>query len=205
MFRVLTCLTVEHDWRLVVVAGLLCFIASLCAISLFHRACASRGRVRAAWVLVAGMAAGFGIWATHFIAMLAYDPGIGIAYEIGLTILSLLSAVVITTTGLGIAVYSPAQWRAPVGGAIVGTGIAAMHYLGMWAVELPGRVTWSMDLVVASIVLGLIYPVHVMIRKSFGLMTRKLSVTESQRSAQFRGTFSRRKLSVASANWAQVA
>ena len=50
-----------------------------------------------------------------------------------------------------------------------------------------------------------VYPVHVMTRKSFGLMTRKLSVTESQRSAQFPGTFSRRKLSVASANWAQVA
>ena len=50
-----------------------------------------------------------------------------------------------------------------------------------------------------------LYPVHVMTRKSFGLMTRKLSVTESQRSAQFPGTFSRRKLSVASANCAQVA
>ena len=44
-----------------------------------------------------------------------------------------------------------------------------------------------------------------MTRKSFGLMTRKLSVTESQRSAQFRGTVSRRKPSVASANWAHVA
>src|SRR5450759_1967712 len=51
----------------------------------------------------------------------------------------------------------------------------------------------------------LIYPVHVTTRKSFGLMTRKLSVTESHRSAQFRGTFSRKKPSVASANWAQVA
>src|SRR5450756_43023 len=50
-----------------------------------------------------------------------------------------------------------------------------------------------------------IYPVHVITRKSLGLMMRKLSVTESQSSAQFRGTFSRRKPSVASANWAQVA
>ena len=49
-----------------------------------------------------------------------------------------------------------------------------------------------------------VYPVHVTIRKSLGLMMRKLSVTESQSSAQFRGTFSRRKPSVASANWAQV-
>jgi hypothetical protein len=51
----------------------------------------------------------------------------------------------------------------------------------------------------------LLYLVHLISRNSFGLMTRKLSVTESQRSAQFRGTFSRRKLSVASANWAHVA
>src|SRR5665811_2495395 len=50
-----------------------------------------------------------------------------------------------------------------------------------------------------------VYPVHVTTRKSLGLMMRKLSVTESQRTAQFRGTFSRRKPSVASANWAQVA
>jgi hypothetical protein len=50
-----------------------------------------------------------------------------------------------------------------------------------------------------------VYLVHLITRNSFGLMTRKLSVTESQRSAQFRGTFSRRKLSVASANWAHVA
>ena len=52
---------------------------------------------------------------------------------------------------------------------------------------------------------SVVYPVHVITRKSFGLMMRKLSVTESQRSTQFPGTFPRRKLSVASANWAQVA
>jgi len=39
----------------------------------------------------------------------------------------------------------------------------------------------------------LVYPVHATTRKSFGDMTRKLSVTESHRSAQLRGTFSRRK------------
>jgi PAS domain S-box-containing protein len=157
MFRVLTCLTTEHDWRLVVVAGVVCFIASLCAVSLFHRARRSQGRGRAIWIVIAGVAAGFGIWATHFIAMLAYDPGIGISYEVSLTALSLAVAVAITTGGLAIAAYSSARWRAPVGGGIVGAGVAAMHFLGMWALELPGRVTWSADLVLASILLGLIF------------------------------------------------
>jgi hypothetical protein len=50
-----------------------------------------------------------------------------------------------------------------------------------------------------------VYPVHVMTRKFLGEMTRKLSVTESQKCAQLRGTCSRRKPSVASANCAQVA
>ena len=53
--------------------------------------------------------------------------------------------------------------------------------------------------------LDLIYSVHLITRNSFGLMTRKLSVTESQRVAQFRGTASRRKPSVALANRVQVA
>ena len=76
MFRVLTCLADEHDWRLIVLAALVCFAASLVAINIFHRAEASRGRTRLIWVAIAGGAIGYGIWATHFIAMLAYDPGV---------------------------------------------------------------------------------------------------------------------------------
>src|SRR5216683_1650994 len=157
MFRVLTCLSAQHDWRLVAIAGVVCFVASLCAVSLFHRSQRAQRRTRGTWIVIAGVAAGFGIWATHFIAMLAYDPGIGIAFDVGLTALSLVVAAAITCGGLSVAVYSPAWWGPLVGGGIVGAGVASMHYLGMWAVELPGRVTWSLDLVAASIVLGIIF------------------------------------------------
>ena len=156
MFRIFACLTTEHDWRLVVIAGVICFLASLVAVNLFHRAQATEGRARLSWILVAGAATGCGIWATHFIAMLAYDPGIGIAYNIGMTSLSLVAATAITGLGLGDCGLTPGRWGPPVGGAIVGAGVACMHYLGMWAVELPGRITWSSDLVVASIALGML-------------------------------------------------
>jgi methyl-accepting chemotaxis protein len=155
MFRVFNCLTTQHDWRLVLVAVLVCLITSICAIGLFHRASRTEGRARGTWVAIAGVAAGFGIWATHFIAMLAYDPGIGISYDVSLSALSLAAAIAITCTGLGIAVNYLERWGAPLGGAIVGAGIATMHYLGMAALELPGRVTWSLDLVAVSIVLGI--------------------------------------------------
>ena len=157
MFRVLTCLATEHDWRLVIVAGVVCFLASLTAISLFNRARAAVGRTRAAWIITAGAATGCGIWATHFIAMMAYDPGVSIAYNIGLTVLSLIAAATITAGGLAVAVCSTGRWGAPTAGAIVGGGIACMHYTGMWALELPGRVTWILGLVTASVILGMLF------------------------------------------------
>jgi len=157
MFRIFTCLTTEHDWRLVVVAGLVCLLASVVAINLFRGARATLGRARIARVVTAGFATGCGIWATHFIAMLAYDPGVGIAYNVALTTLSLLAAAAVTSIGLGIAAYGGSLWGAAAGGGIVGAGVACMHYLGMWAVELPGRVQWQTGLVLASIVVGMVF------------------------------------------------
>jgi NO-binding membrane sensor protein with MHYT domain/signal transduction histidine kinase len=157
MFRVLTCLTGEHDLRLVVLAGIVCFLASVTAINLFHRARSTQAGARAAWLLTAGAATGCGIWGTHFIAMLAYEPGVATAYDIGLTVLSLVIAVGVTGVGLSVAVYCPSRWSAPAGGGIVGAGVACMHYLGMWALEVPGRVTWWLDLVAVSVALGMVF------------------------------------------------
>jgi NO-binding membrane sensor protein with MHYT domain len=157
MFQVLSYLTTEQDWRLVVVADLVCFVASICAVTLFQRARGAQERSRATWVVIAGTSAGFGVWAAHFIAMLAYDPGIGLSYDIGLTALSFAVVAAVACAGLGVAVYIPAKWGVPVGGGIVGAGAASTHYLGMWAVELPGSVTWSLGLVLGSIVLGVIF------------------------------------------------
>src|ERR1041384_5443219 len=100
MFRILTCLTGEHDLRLVALAGCVCFLARFVALSLFRRAKATAGSTRVAWLCLSGAATGSGIWATHFIAMLAYEPGTSIAYGIGLTLLSLIAAASVTAIGL---------------------------------------------------------------------------------------------------------
>jgi diguanylate cyclase (GGDEF)-like protein/PAS domain S-box-containing protein len=155
MDRVIACLNGEHDWKLVLLAGVVCLLASLVAVSLFHRSRLAPGRMRVTWLLLAGIAAGCGIWATHFIGMLAYQPGVAVAYNIGLTALSLVSAVFVTSAGL-VAAALPWRWAAPAGGAAVGVGVALMHYMGMAALELPGRIEWHADLVAASIGAGII-------------------------------------------------
>lgn len=156
MFQVFTCLTTEHDWRLVVLAGLVCLLSSAVGVSLFHRAKATSGLTRLSWLGMDAAAAGCGIWATHFIAMLAYDPGVGVGYDLGLTALSLIFAVAITGVGLSIALRDFYRWSAPAGGAIIGGGIAAMHYTGMSALEVPGHFSWSAYLVLVSLFLGIL-------------------------------------------------
>jgi diguanylate cyclase (GGDEF)-like protein/PAS domain S-box-containing protein len=102
-------------------------------------------------------AAGCGIWATHFIAMLAYDPGISAGYEPGLTTVSLIFAVAITGVGLSVALSNSSQWSGLMGGAVIGGGIAAMHFTGMMALEVPGHISWSVELVLASLFFGVLF------------------------------------------------
>ncbi|HZP79265.1 MAG TPA: EAL domain-containing protein [Pseudolabrys sp.] len=156
MFRVFACIASQHDWRLIVVAGIVCFMTSLSAVMLFLRARGASGRTRGVWLLTAGTASGCGIWATHFIAMLAYDPGVIIGYNLALTVLSLIAAAAVTAFGLAVAAAWGAGWSAALGGAIVGGGVASMHYLGMSAVELPGYIAWDRDLVALSIALAML-------------------------------------------------
>jgi len=154
MFKIYDCIAYAHDLRLVGLAALVCVLASFTAINLLHHARQSQGHMRGVWLAVSAISTGFGIWATHFIAMLAFTPGIPSGYNITLTILSLVAAILLTGAGLGVALAP--NWRhGPwIGGAIVGGGIAAMHYTGMAAFEIAGITLWDPVLVATSIVLG---------------------------------------------------
>jgi diguanylate cyclase (GGDEF)-like protein/PAS domain S-box-containing protein len=155
MLRIVTCLTAEHAWPLLALAVGVCLVTSVTAVLLFHRARSTHAGARARWIVGAGIAAGCGIWATHFIATLAYDPGIAITYDLTLTIGSLLIGVALTVAGLAAASAAGAL-AAPVGGAIIGVGLAATHYTGMASLELSGRIVWSVGLIIASILAGLL-------------------------------------------------
>jgi diguanylate cyclase len=154
MLTVYNCVVHAHDLRLVGLAAVICLLASFTAISLLHHVRSSQGYMRTLWLAVSATSTGFGIWATHFIAMLAFSPGIPSAYNIALTFLSLVAAIVLTGAGLVVAL-NPKIPAAPwLGGAIVGGGIAAMHYTGMAAFEIEGRIIWDPVLVAMSIALG---------------------------------------------------
>jgi diguanylate cyclase (GGDEF)-like protein len=154
MLRVYACIAHEHDVRLVLIAGFICFLASLTAFAAFGRA-QGGGPRRALWVVLAGLVAGIGIWATHFVAMLAYAPGLPIRYDPPLTLLSVVVAVTLCACGWGTALHRHKAAPA-LAGIVISLGIAAMHYIGMAAVMTPGRIVWDPALIAASVAIGMV-------------------------------------------------
>jgi NO-binding membrane sensor protein with MHYT domain/two-component sensor histidine kinase len=153
VLRVFDCLAQQHDYRLVVLAHILCAFGSYGAIALLNHTQTACGRAWWIWLSATAVASGFSIWATHFIAMLAFSPHGPVGYDLVLTLLSLCAAIVLT--GLAYYLATNGGWQArAAGGAAVGVGIAAMHYTGMAAFRMPGFIVWDGVLVATSIALG---------------------------------------------------
>ena len=158
MFRVLLCVTHQHDWRLVLVAAVVCLSATLATFFLYSRVPASPVWKRWAWLTMTGLVAGSGIWTTHFVAMLAFETGLPTGYAPIGTFGSL--GVAVACTALGFAAASrpaPATrrgWTATVGGVMVGLGITFMHYMGMSGYRTAGALIWSSAYVAASVLIG---------------------------------------------------
>ncbi|HEX3953007.1 MAG TPA: ATP-binding protein, partial [Stellaceae bacterium] len=153
MPHVLACVVEEHDIRLVLLAGVICSLASATAFNLVGRAdWAQSPRDRWWWITGAAFVAGGGVWATHFVAMLAYEPGVPLEYGITRTILSVIIAIAIV--GLGIVVALTGIRWAALGGAIAGAGVGAMHYTGMAALHAPAEIAFDGPTVVLSLAWG---------------------------------------------------
>src|SRR5690606_19057105 len=110
----------DHDLRLVVLAPLGCALSALAGMSLLHHARRTEGVMRAAWLIVAAVAVGFGIWSTHFIAMLSFQTGMPTGYDFPLTLVSLGIAICIVGGGLWYVTLARRTGDALLGGAVVG-------------------------------------------------------------------------------------
>lgn len=128
-------LTGTYSSALVLISLCVAILASYTALELTGRIATAKGRAVHLW-----MGVGIGVWSMHFIGMLAFSLPIALGYDIGLTALSLLIAVLSSGFALWL-VSQPSMPRLQLafGALIMGTGIACMHYVGMAALRmLPG-------------------------------------------------------------------
>jgi PAS domain S-box-containing protein len=146
-----------HDGALVALSVLIAMVASYTALDLAGRIRASEGWARHAWLTTAAIAMGGGIWAMHFVAMLAFQlPDTGVNYDISLTGFSFLLPIVVT--GISFHMVNRAD-RGPsallLGGLLMGLGIAAMHYAGMAAMRMAADLSYDAAWVAISILIAI--------------------------------------------------
>ena len=139
----------HHDARFVVLAILVCLLATYTAFTMMARLYPHRSRYP--WVIAAAVVTGCGSWATQSILMLAYQPGVPVAYNVSMTVTSGLIAVL----GCGVGFYvARGTERMALGGSIVGFTIGAMHFTGIAAVTFQAHVQWSTLYFQAAVLTG---------------------------------------------------
>lgn len=149
-------LPVTWDSVLICVSLIVVFIASFTALDTAGRVAVSRGWSARFWLLVGGIAMGIGVWAMHFIGMLAMMLPMMMRYDTRLTILSLLVAILASVLAFGQTVggLHLTRQRLLRGTLILGAGVVVMHYLGMYALLIEPQPEWNVLLVALSVLIA---------------------------------------------------
>ncbi|OAH10498.1 MHYT domain-containing protein [Streptomyces jeddahensis] len=145
-------------WLTPVLSYVMACIGAALGLRCTVRALAATGRSRRNWLITAASAIGTGIWTMHFVAMLGFSvSGTEIRYNVPLTILSLIVAMIVVGAGVFAVGYGRDRGRAlALGGLTTGLGVASMHYLGMAALRLHGDVDYDPLLVGLSVVIAVV-------------------------------------------------
>jgi diguanylate cyclase (GGDEF)-like protein/PAS domain S-box-containing protein len=149
-------MTGTYDYRLVALSVVLAIAASYAALDVAGRVTASKRQARMFWLAGGAVAMGLGIWAMHYIGMLAFSMGMPVLYDFPTVVVSLLAAIAASAVALFIVSRrTMGMWREVVGSVFMGAGIAGMHYIGMAAMRVPARISYRPGLVALSVVLAI--------------------------------------------------
>lgn len=146
-------LIAQYDLTLVAASYLIAGLAGFAFIRLLiHVAELPNGSARTVWQIVGAVIMGLGVWAMHFVGMLAYRLPIPVGFDATLTAISMAPAIAGSFAAIRLVGSRSFGIRALLLGSIAfGGGIGAMHYTGMAAMELNAIVRYDITLFSASI------------------------------------------------------
>ncbi|MBA1196623.1 EAL domain-containing protein [Pseudomonas plecoglossicida] len=145
----------SYSPALVLISLCVAILASYTALDLTGRIATAKGRAVHLWMCGGALAMGSGVWSMHFIGMLAFSLPIDLGYDLTLTLVSLLIAVLSS----GFALWLINQPSLPLlqlacGALIMGTGISSMHYMGMAAMRMQPGIDYDPQLFSASLAIA---------------------------------------------------
>jgi signal transduction histidine kinase len=129
-------LAARYDNSLVVLSIAIAVLASYAALSVADRIrAADSGNKRRLWLLVGSFTMGGGVWAMHFIAMLALKLPIAVSYDVLVTIASTVPVILSSYVMLEVISRPKITKLIFLVSVLMGGGIGAMHYIGMAAMQ----------------------------------------------------------------------
>jgi len=146
------------NYPLVALSVLVAVFVSNTALFLFFRVArmqSPRGSQARIWLGGGAISMGAGIWATHFLGMLALSLPIRLTYDLATTAASLVIAIASSFAALRVAANPHAsRTRLFASSCLLGGGISAMHYSGMAAIQIVPMIEYAAATVVASIAIA---------------------------------------------------
>jgi len=151
-------LTGSYDYLQVALSGLIAVSASYAALDLGGRVTATSGWLRLVWLTGGAAVMGFGIWSMHFVGMLAFSLPVPVSYNWPTVLVALLSAILSSAFALYVVSrHKMGLVRAFTGSVIMGTGIAASHYIGINAMRLAAVCRFDLRILTLSVVLAIVF------------------------------------------------
>jgi len=150
-------MTAGYQPMLVIISILIAMLASYTALGLGGRVINAEAKLVRYWIGGGALALGIGIWAMHFVGMLAFHLEIPLAYDSALTALSLVPAIGASAIALYV-LRKRHRHSLPfyMAALLMGCGIAAMHYTGMAAMRMFPAIVYDPVLVVLSVVIAIV-------------------------------------------------
>ncbi|WP_323150780.1 bifunctional diguanylate cyclase/phosphodiesterase [Pseudomonas glycinae] len=150
-------LNCTHNPLLVLVAYLVACAASFATLDMAERvAHAEEPGSQRIWRWIGATCLAGGIWAMHFISMLAFQAPIGIQYDLPVTLFSLVIALLASWLAMHtLSTPQPSLLQYLKTAIVIGLGIAGMHYVGMAAIESAASAYYDPTLFLASIVIAI--------------------------------------------------
>lgn len=109
------------------------------------------------WLTPGALALGGGVWAMHFIGMLAFSLPCGISYDPFVTLISMIPGILASAVALWVISHRVLTLRMLlVGGVLMGGGIGVMHYSGMAAMRLDAMIYYSPSIFALSILFAVV-------------------------------------------------
>lgn len=156
-------LETSYNAGLVLLSIAIAALGSYAALSVAGRIKASEsGIVRRIWVLAGALTMGGGVWAMHFIAMLALKLPIEVSYDVLITALSTVPPILASAI-MVYAISRPKINKLTVLGigSLMGAGTVSMHYIGMAAmhgISMQLIMLYDPKLMSLSLIVALVLP-----------------------------------------------